>query len=345
MKRRPILAGGLSIAAGIGASWLLGQARRAVPFRQYLPGTRLDWRETPYGRACLYRQGQGRIVLLLHSFNAAAGAHELAPLINQLAQYREVVALDWPGFGRSARSAVRYDAAGYRTVLRSLLDQLAPAGEPVDVVALSLAGQYVARLAAEEPGRFGRLALLSPTGFGRFGRRTPNERRARWLRSAYVGQAAYSLLTTRPSLRWFLRRTFTQPERLPHELLDAAWDTSHQRGARFAPASFIAGLLDDPDAPAAYAHLTTPTLLLFGDQPRFSDPASARQVAAGNRRLIVRQLSDCGDLPQFEQREETARLVSAFLVGGALTDAPAERTAVALAVQQNGAVHSTAGPV
>ena len=43
-----------------------------------------------------------------------------------------------------------------------------PGETSVDVVALSLPGQYVVVAAAEHPQRFGRIVLISPTGFGRF---------------------------------------------------------------------------------------------------------------------------------------------------------------------------------
>jgi hypothetical protein len=44
--------------------------------------------ETGAGRVTAYRLGEGRTVLLLHSFNAAASGIELAPLASRLAEHQ-----------------------------------------------------------------------------------------------------------------------------------------------------------------------------------------------------------------------------------------------------------------
>jgi pimeloyl-ACP methyl ester carboxylesterase len=113
--------------------------------------------------------GEGRTVLLLHSFNAAGSGIELAPLASRLAEHRRVVLVDWLGFGTSARPDAPYGWALYGAQLECIREAAMQPGEAsVDVVALSLPGQYVVVAAAEHPERFGRIVLISPTGFGRF---------------------------------------------------------------------------------------------------------------------------------------------------------------------------------
>ena len=75
----------------------------------------------------------------------------------------------------------------------------------------------------------------------------------------------------------------------------------------------MSGLLNDPRAEAAYQGLANPTLLLFGDHPRFTDPAAAETLVAANSHLERITIEHAGDLPQLEQRDETAAVIERFL--------------------------------
>lgn len=268
---------------------------------------------TPEGTVRFYAQGDGPPLLLLHSFNAAASAYEMRPLFQRLAVGRRVITFDWLGFGLSQRPPLHYSAETYRRLLHYVMDALTPGR--VDVVALSLPGQYVALAAAAHPERFGRLVLISPTGLLPRSRLAPllGAPAAAVLRAPLVGQAIYNGITSRPAIRTFLRDLFADPGLLPAGYEHYAWATARQPGARWAPASFVAGLLNAGDAASAYRQLRTPALLLFGDHPRFSDPAGAYAAAAANPHLTVQVLAACGDLPHVEQPGITADAVRAFI--------------------------------
>jgi pimeloyl-ACP methyl ester carboxylesterase len=282
-----------------------------------VPGVRFDV-ETSSGRVAAYELGEGATVLLLHSFNAAGSGVELASLAVRLAEHRRVVLVDWLGFGTSDRPESAYGWALYADQLERIRAAALGQGETaVDVVALSLPGQYVVVAAAEHPDRFGRIVLISPTGFGRFkgtaGRRSRILYRA--LRLTGFGRLLFAVLARRKTIRWFLRQTFADPERVPREYERYSWRTCQQPGAVRAPLAFVAGLLNDPRAEGAYRRLASPTLLVFGDHPRFTDPAGAEPLLAANERLRALTIEDAGDLPQIEQPEETAGVVDAFLRG------------------------------
>ena len=125
--------------------------------------------KTAAGRVAGYRLGEGPTVLLLHSFNAAGTGMELAPLASRLAEHRRVVLVDWLGFGTSDRPDAPYGWELYGEQLERIrVAALGPDEASVDVIALSLPGQFVVVAAADNPQRFGRIVLISPTGFGRF---------------------------------------------------------------------------------------------------------------------------------------------------------------------------------
>jgi pimeloyl-ACP methyl ester carboxylesterase len=272
--------------------------------------------ETADGRVAGYQLGEGRTVLLLHSFNAAGAGIELAPLASRLAEQRRVVLVDWLGFGTSERPDAPYGWALYGDQLERIrLAALQPGEDSVDVVALSLPGQYVVVAAAEHPERFGRIVLISPTGFGRFTARAGRTSRIvdRVLRLTGIGRLLFAVLARRRVIRWFLRGTFADPEQVPPDYERYCWRSCQQPGAHRAPLAFVSGLLDDPRAESAYQRLTNPTLLAFGDHPRFTDPAAAEALVAANGSLERITIERAGDLPQIEQPDETAAVIDRFL--------------------------------
>jgi pimeloyl-ACP methyl ester carboxylesterase len=286
-----------------------------IPLPPPIPGVPFDV-ETDVGRVAGYLLGEGRTVLLLHSFNAAGAGVELAPLASRLAEQRRVVLVDWLGFGISDRPDAPYGWALYEEQLERIrAAALGPGETSVDVVALSLPGQYVVVAAAKHPERFGRIVLISPTGFGRFKGSADRTSRTlyRALRLTGIGRLLFAVLARRRVIHWFLRQTFADPERIPREYERYCWRTCQQPGAFRAPLAFVSGLLNDPRAEAAYARLANPTLLIFGDHPRFTDPAAAEALVAANGQLERVTIERAGDLPQLEQPDETAAVVEGFL--------------------------------
>jgi pimeloyl-ACP methyl ester carboxylesterase len=286
-----------------------------IPLPPPIPGLPFDV-ETAAGRVAGYRLGEGRTVLLLHSFNAAGAGVELSPLALRLAEHRRVVLVDWLGFGTSDRPDAPYGWALYGEQLERIRTAALQRGETsVDVVALSLPGQYVVVAAVEHPERFGRIVLISPTGFGRFKGSAGRTSRAlyRSLRLTGIGRLLFAVLARRQVIRWFLRQTFADPELVPRAYERYCWRTCQQPGAFRAPLAFVSGLLNDPRAEDAYGRLANPTLLAFGDHPRFTDPAAAEALAAANGQLELVTIERAGDLPQLEQPDETAAVVEGFL--------------------------------
>lgn len=273
---------------------------------------------TAEGRVAAYHLGEGRTVLLLHSFNAAGAGIELAPLASRLAQHRRVVLVDWLGFGTSDRPDAPYGWELYAEQLERIrIAALGPGETTVDVVALSLPAQYVVVAAAEHPERFGRIVLISPTGFGRFRGSAGRTSRTiyRSLRLTGIGRLLFAVLARRRVIRWFLRQTFADPEGVPRDYERYCWLTCQRPGASRAPLAFVSGLLNDPRAEAAYERLANPSVLVFGDHPRFTDPVAADALVAANQHLARVTIERAGDLPQLERPDETAAVVEGFLRG------------------------------
>ena len=109
-------------------------------------------------------------VLLVHGFASSAEHNWRQPgWLDLLADCgRETIAVDLPGHGRAPRPA---SPAGYASVEADVAAAIGDR-EPVDAIGFSAGAHVLLRLAAEQPRRFRRLALLG-VGAGVLGRADP----------------------------------------------------------------------------------------------------------------------------------------------------------------------------
>lgn len=321
MGRRQLLAkaaglAGLAVATGLAAARLSVPRDLALP--PALPGDmrRLELRAGPLS---YYETGEGPPLLLVHSINAAGSAFEVGPLYRRAAATRRVFAPDLPGFGFSDRSERRYDIRLYVDAIHDMLDAIAAevGPQPIDAVALSLSSEFLARAAAERPGRFRSLAFVTPTGFdkGSAQRRGPAQasREVPGLYRAFTlpiwKQALFDALSSRVSIRFFLKKTFGS-DLIDEELLDYDYLTTHRPGAANAPYAFVSGRLFSADVRSLYEALSLPVLVLHGTRGDFQDFTGAGWTRSRpNWRL---QAFDTGALVHFEEPERAYAALAAF---------------------------------
>jgi pimeloyl-ACP methyl ester carboxylesterase len=246
-------------------------------------------------------------MLFVHSVNAAASAYEMRPLYEYYRMTRRVYAIDLPGFGFSSRGNRAYTPRRMTDAILAMVEtiRIIHGRAPIDVVALSLGCEFAARAASQWPGVLNSLALISPTGFSADTPldAPPNSTRAMpAVRDAVSAplwnRALYDLLTSRPSLRYFLRRAWGS-RAIDEGLLAYDYLTAHQPGAQFAPYAFIAGYLFSRDILAVYRSLSLPVWVAHGVRGDFTDYARLRTFAGAPRWTI--QAFRTGALPHFEQ--------------------------------------------
>jgi pimeloyl-ACP methyl ester carboxylesterase len=149
--------------------------------------------------------------------------------------------------------------------------------QPVDVLALSLSGEFATEAALAQPQRVHSLALVSPTGLdsARAGERWQHGRTSdkpllRRALASPLGEPVFRALTTRPSMRWFLERTWGSPD-IDEDLLEYGHLSAQQPGARHAPAAFIGGALFTCGIAQRYARLPMPVWMAHGVRGEFAD--------------------------------------------------------------------------
>ena len=242
-------------------------------------------------------------IVLIHGINAAASSHEFRYAVDALSEEYHVLAPDLPGFGHSDRPPLMYSGSLYVTFVRDFVRDLTD--EPT-VVASSLSAAY-AVLAAPKCD-VGELILVCPTATTIPGRRA-------WLRSLVrtpvIGEALYNALVSKPAIRYFLSdHGFSNEAAIADEWVEYDWQTAHQPGARFAPASFSGGFLDlDSDLGDALSALDVPTTIVWGRDAAITPLETGRSLAeTADVRLVVFDNADL--LPHAEHPKEFVGFVS-----------------------------------
>ena len=292
----------VGVAAGtVGLTALANRllTARSGEFEPYLEGDHgtYRWRGFDIG----YTEAgdpEDQDLLLFHGINAAASSHEFWPVFEELAEEYHVIAPDLPGFGHSDRPPLLYSASLYATFLTDAIEDLSD--EPPIVVASSLTGSYAAMAARKSEVK--ELVLAVPTDTSMGGGRT-------WLRallrSPVVGQGIYNLTVSKYSIRYFHEdHGYYDMHNLPEEIVDYEWQSAHQPGARFAPASFVSGFLDpEEDIGDALEDVDAPVTLLWGRDADITPISAGRDLAERvDARLVV--FDNALLLPHVEHPEE-----------------------------------------
>ncbi|WP_436932259.1 alpha/beta fold hydrolase [Halosimplex halobium] len=236
-------------------------------------------------------------LVLLHGINAAATSNEWRAVFEGLAEDYHVVAPDLPGFGRSDRPPLTYSASLYTTFVR---DFLTDTSDDAVVVASSLTGAYAADAARDAD--VSRLVLVCPTADTVPGRRV-------WLRSLIrapvVGQAIHNAITSERSIRYFHDdHGYHDMSNLNDETVRYEWESAHQPGARFAPASFVSGHLDpDIDLAEVLGDLGVPVTLVWGTETDMPPLSTGRELAEAADVELV-SIGDSALLPHVEHPAE-----------------------------------------
>jgi len=255
-------------------------------------------------------------LLLVHSVNAAGSAYEMLPLYEHYRTDRTVYALDLPGFGFSERSDRNYTPRLMTDAVHAMMSEIARSqGErPIDIIALSLGCEFAARAVLETPDAVRSLGLISPTGFNRS---TPDEAPAGETRAlpvfrkvlSLVGPSFFDVLTTRASIRYFLRKTWGS-KNIDEGLAEYDYLTTHQPGAHYAPYAFVSGFLFSRDIQMIYRALKLPVWMGHGIRGDFTDYTKAARFK-GRPNWTVESFGT-GALIHFEMLDQFTRSYGSF---------------------------------
>lgn len=288
------------VGAAIGTVGAAAVGNRVVSRRAEPLGPPLERETGSYrwrGMEIAYTEGgdpEAPDLLLVHDLHPAGTSREFNRIFDRLAESYHVFAPDLPGFGRSDRPPLTYSATLYETFLQDFVRDLT---ERPLCVGSGLGAAYL--VAAAEETDVDRLFLVCPRteafpgGPGRGGS---------LLRAPVVGTAAFNVLASGPGIARIARNQLLyDPAVLSEHDREYYWQAAHQPGARFAPASMVAGHLDSRlDLGAVIAGLDAETTLIWGRETTTPSLQEAREIAdAADVKLIV--LDQSRALAHFEQ--------------------------------------------
>lgn len=249
-------------------------------------------------------EGQGTTVLCLHSI--AHGASDYAPLRERLRDRCRVLALDWPGHGRSGDDPWPASATRYADVAERFADALGL--RDVVLVGNSIGGAVAIRLAAQRPDVVRALVLADAGGLDRVDLTTrivtramacffaAGARGARWFPRAFARY--YGVVLSAPAADAQRARIIAASREMAPRLEEAWRSFGHP----------------DADLRAVAASLACPVLVAWAKRDRVlqlrrSRPAIRRIPGA---RL---ELFPGGHAPFLECPDAFASTLAAFLEG------------------------------
>jgi pimeloyl-ACP methyl ester carboxylesterase len=287
-----------------------------------IDGTRRQWRPAApdlgdglgrdLGQVCCYvadRQ-RGRPLVLVHDLRSTSSASEMRPLFESFRWRRPTFAIDLPGFGLSERSERSYPPALFALALAELLRKMRARFASADVVALGRGAEAASRVAHVEPGLIRSLAILEPAGLLASRDRGVQRLVARLALSLgdRAARGLFSLMVTRPSIRYSLRERFRGvPDAA---LLEYAHASAHVPGAHHAPLAAIASRPCHPETMHLYHSLTIPVLVVHDARGVHAIELEAFLRGRANR--FAMRVSPTRGMPQFERRCETVSALERF---------------------------------
>ena len=307
MRLRSLLtAGAAAVGLAVASNRLL--SRRADPLEPALSGEQRTYRwrgmDVEYTEA---GDPDDQDVVLVHGISAVSSSREWNQVFDDLAENFHVIAPDLPGFGRSARPALVYSASLYESFVEDFIRDVSV--EPV-CIASSLSAAYVVSAASRLD--LSQLVLLCPTAETRS---SPQPIVRTVLRTPFVGTTLFNVLASKPSIRRFnADHAYFDSSAISDEDVAYQWQTAHQPGARFAPASFVSGYLDaEVDLDTELAELDVPTTLVWGREADITPLYEGRSLAqTANAKLVVLDRSRL--LPHVEHPDTFVDVVSEELL-------------------------------
>lgn len=231
------------------------------------------------------------------------------PILEQFAPERRVFALDWPGFGASARPApadFAYSAERYTEILTDWLNALGIARAVL--LGNSVGGAAALRYAVAHPQRVAGLALISPGGF------TPPGF-TRSLACRVLGSPRI-LRRIEPSFVSFYLGPTTEATRAVVERHRASRATSDYDASIAAYAALWRSFdTSDADLTRLAAQVRAPAIVVRGAlDPIISALDTRRAVAAiGERGALEVVLPEAGHLPFLQQPARFFQAVAGVL--------------------------------
>lgn len=247
-------------------------------------------------RADVLRFGRGEPVILLHGF--CGGADAWHPTLGHLCRAHDVIAPDWPGYGRNRDAAPLQSVAEMAEHVIALADAL---GLPrFHVIGHSMSGFVVQQLLIDHPGRIGRAVLygscLAMKRTGRFESAADTVDRLK--------REGVDATVERIAATWFA-------EGAAHPAYVACVQVG--KGMTMDAALAAMSACRDVDYTGRLGAVSSKVLVLIGERERTSPPEAALQLARELPGSSLCILPDCAHAAHLDRPDLFNQVVVQFL--------------------------------
>jgi pimeloyl-ACP methyl ester carboxylesterase len=259
--------------------------------------------------------GMGQqIVLLLHGGGLDSGELSWELLIPELAKKARVIALDWPGYGKSDKPDVLFDLPFYLNFFPQFMDAIEI--QQADLVGVSMGGAIGLGCALDYPQRVNKLVLVDSYGL---------QRKAPFHKLSYLfvripGMRAltYWSLRSRSLVKYSLGMILKRPGSVTEDLVEKVYRQLLIPGGTKAFSDFQNADISWQGLKTNFLdrlpELKVKTLVIHGGKDTLV-PLEASEEAhqlIQNSEMVI--MEGCGHWPQRDNPEEFNRLVSEFLL-------------------------------
>ena len=253
-------------------------------------------------------------LVLVHGIYAGASSFEFRNNFGELSESFRVYALDLLGCGASGRPGRRYEPEDVTSQIEDFVRE--EVGEQAHLVASSLSAALAIPAAVRSPRLFGKLVLICPTGYATLDQRSGFLGDAIYgiFLAPVLGDSLYHALVSRRGIRYYLARmVYHDASFVTEDLVEGYYRASHEKGAKYFPASFVAGKLNIGVADY-WPRVPQRTLICWGYEAKTTPVQEAEDFLQQNPRSEPRIFKDAALLPQDERAETFNEEVRNFLL-------------------------------
>ncbi len=258
--------------------------------------------------------GEGPPLLMVHGVYAGASSFEFRENFVELSKSFRVYTLDLLGCGLSERPKRRYRPEDVAAQVEDFAREEIQA--PAHLVASSLSAALAMPALVRSPRLFERVVLICPTGYKSLER--PSGRLGDAIQALFatpvLGDSLYHAIVSRRGLRYFLGdMSYHDPDFVTEALIESYYKITHQPGAKYFPAAFVAGKFNLSVADY-WPRVPHKTLICWGQEAKTTPVNELGGFTSRNPRSTPRVFRDAALLPHDERAETFNQEATEFLL-------------------------------
>ena len=227
-----------------------------------------------------------------------------APQIDFLKQQYRCIAFDFRGQGQSPATKSGYDMENLTEDTVELISQLVDG--PVHFLGLSMGGFIGMRIAINKPEMLKSLMLLETTADPE-----PDENKPKYLILCFVAKWISVSLIVEKTMAIMISQSFlNDPEKTK---LRKEWASRLKKLNRWTITRAIKGVINRKGVFDSIGKITTPTLIVVGDEDVATVPAKAHRMNQAIKHSHIKIIQRAGHTSSIEQPETIIKTVSGFL--------------------------------